>query len=253
MDWYHTANAEWLIARKQYLTASDFQKIIPITASGRPRTNLEAAYLKVWAEKNSFVLDDNIVSRGPMARGHILEPFAITEFNKHRIMPWLYHWDDIVIHDANRNACSPDALNIKEPLEVVHDIEDPKPEYLGEVKAYDSPGHYAAGLADKMKLEERWQIATSFVVMPSLKVASLILFNPNTAHPLFHHEYTSTCLADEIEMIKQAAIDYDAAVSLLGLEADAKCTPEVRQGCVSEQEIIDAISEVMSQRESLNP
>lgn len=257
MDWYHTAKKEWLEARKLYLSSSDIKKLIPVTATGRPRNNMTEAYLKVWAEKQSFVSYDDVTSRGVMARGHILEPFAVTEFNKHQLSTWMYHWDDVVIHTSDGVSCSPDSLNIKVPLEG-YDFENTAPEIdgittIGEIKAYNAATHYATGMTDKMKLDERWQIATAMYVMPSASVAWLILFNPNTEHPLFTHEYTRADLVDELTMIEQVAKDYWKAVEDFNKLAENLCPVRFRDDCISEQEIIDAISEVMSQRESLNP
>ncbi len=254
MKWTHQVRTEWLMARKKYLSASDVKKLIPVTASGRPRANMDEAYLKVWAEKHSFVTEDDINSSGPMARGHLLEPYAIAEFNKIGVMPCLYHWDDTVIHNMSSISCSPDSLDVPNDIGRF-DVDECEVDarYMGEVKAYGPAPHYQTGLADKMTLDERWQIATAFYTMPGLEEAALILFNPNTEHPLFWHKYTRADLADEIGMVEDVILEYSVKAKSFLNFADVRCSALVRANCISEQEIIDILIEEQEALSGLTP
>lgn len=210
MDWFHRVDPDWLSTRKLFLCASDISKLIPITATGRPRSNMTEAHLKVWAEKQSNTLDSDTISRGAMARGHVLEPYAIEAFNELNLIPEkLYHWDDKIIHDKRSEvSCSPDATDIPMQEDMPVLLNSLNARVLGEVKSYSASAHYSAGFADKMELEERWQIAVAFKVMPSLEKAVLIFYNPNTAHPIFYFIYERNDLLDELKMIDAATKTY---------------------------------------------
>jgi hypothetical protein len=253
MNWFHKVDPKWLEERKRYLSASDVKKLIPITATGRARSGMAEANLKVWAEKLARVTEDDICSSGPMARGHLLEPYAIAEFNKLRMVE-LYHWDDAVIHGPDGMSCSPDALDM--PMakgKVAWNGAKIVPTYHGEVKAYNAATHYAVGLGDKMTLEERWQIATAFHVMPTLKNSFLIMYHPGVKHPLFWHEYVRAELKDELDMIVQVIKDYNEYVVNFTLVAETACPVGVAERCEIEESIIAKMLEEQAINAGLNP
>jgi hypothetical protein len=254
MQWFHKVDPEWLTERKKYLTASDIKRLIPVTASGRPRANLGEMTLKVWADKQCAISDDDICSTGAMARGHLLEPYAINEFNQLGAIPQtLYHWDDCLVYSADMVSCSPDSLDI--PQEVPHwrSLEAVPATAMGEVKAYAAEGHYLTAFSPKMTLEERWQIAVAFYTMPTLVTGALILFNPSANHPLFYHLYTRAELVTELEMIKNVVHDFKIESSGFGVAADLGCPATVKDVCIEEDEIIANLIEEQAVNAGLNP
>lgn len=248
MFWQHQCSREWLQARKKYLTASEVRSLLPFTASGKARKSdqIASSCLDVWAHKQETVSEEDVYSKGAMARGHILEPWAIREYNNH-LSPEkrLFHWDDTLVYSEG-TAYSPDALDILPPQDC-HELPDNGGKrILGEVKCYQANRHYAVAHADKMCLEERWQIAMAMYVSPSLEEGHLILFNPNVRHPLFYHVYTRAELFNELEAISETVVDYEEAS--LGFTAyfDALSLPS----SVTEEDIIQILEE---QQAPLNP
>jgi hypothetical protein len=253
MQWCHRVDGEWLAERKKYVTASDVQKLLPVTATGRARTNIEEAYLKVWAEKQCSVTEDDICSGGVMARGHLLEPYAVDYYNQLVGGRNLKHWDDVLVF-RDGVSCSPDALDLAQPEGCPVALEEIEAKTMAEIKCYNAPGHYEKGmLTPKKKLDERWQIATAFYTMPSLEVGILILFNPNAAHPLFHHVYTPAELEDELKMVKTVSEEYRHKA--MGFDDDAflLCPPGMKSSCITEEEIIAELLEEQARDFSLNP
>ncbi len=254
MNWMHRVDREWLEARKNYLSASDVKKLITVTATGRPRANMDEAYLKVWAQKQCAVSENDVYSSGNMARGHLLEPYAIEEFNKLGVMPKLYHWDDTLVYTMDNMSSSPDSLDIEQAgIRISVFGEDIDPKYMGEVKAYDAERHYLVGLADKMTLEERWQIAAAFYCMPTLLRAALIMFNPNAEHPLFYHLYTIAELADELEMVEEVNKTYGTIEAMLKNRASFSCPKSVKDSCILEETIIAELLEKQDIEAGLDP
>lgn len=222
MQFIHKVDKRWLRARKAYMTASSVAKCLPATPTGRVR-DTNKPMLDLWAEmQQDDVTDDQCVSTGAAARGHLLEPFAIEAFNTvaGTGFPKMHHWDDALIGDDERMlAFSPDALSFEQPDDVTVDyyvdsqeIARHKDVYMTEVKCYSAGKHYLVGFSDKEDIEERWQIATAFSVMPSLVAAALVLFNPDVEHSMFNHVYTREELEDEIGMIDEVVRDYNLKV-----------------------------------------
>lgn len=257
MKWCHAVNPEWLDARKQYLNASEIAKLLPTTPTGLPRRNLDEVTRKIWAEKQCFSSDDDIMSSGVMARGHILEPYALREFNLAGLYSGshLHHWDDTLIFSKDGVSCSPDALDMMQPENCPVELQEVEAYTVGEVKCYNGAAHYEAGaFTPKMLLMERWQMATAFYTMPTLATGLLIFFNPSALHPLFFHTYSRAELATELATIAQIKLDYDAAVVKLESEAYAACKSFVRGHCADEEQIIRELLEEEEKRNStLNP
>ncbi|WP_299315063.1 hypothetical protein [uncultured Halomonas sp.] len=251
MKWMHKVNPAWLEERKSYLSASDIKKLLPVTPTGRKRSQdaINEAYLKAWAEKQCGITEDDVTSFGPMARGHIMEPYAINEFNRLKVLIPLVHWDDMLIH-RNGVACSPDALDVEMPTTGTS-ITDVPARLLGEVKSYNASMHYVTGLADKMELEERWQLATAFYVIETLEVAALILFNPNAKHKMFTHIYTRDDLKDEIKSVEEISEEYRLWSNAYATECELNCVASA--DCIDEAAIIEELEEAMAIEHGLNP
>lgn len=257
MRWSHSVNREWLTERKKYVTASDILRLLPVTASGRPRANMDEAYRKVWAEKQCDVTDEDVMSSGAAARGHVLEKYAVKAYNELMGEPWvLHHWDDMLVYSKDGVSCSPDALDVRQLSNscVTTQGSTLGPEVVGEIKCYAPASHYEVGLGDRMLLDERWQIATAFYTMPSLVRGVLILFNPAAKHPLFVHGYERDDLLAELDTIRDVNEKYWAEAKLIEGAAAALCDPVIRADCISEEEIVaELLKEEEIRAGSLNP
>ena len=209
MRWEHACSLGWLKERRYHLTASDIKKLVPFTKSGNPKKITYDDFLKVHSKKLVILDHDDCISYGAAARGHILEPYAIKEFNKHRhsmFMPNLSHWEDCILVD-NKDPMlgfSPDAMDIAQTSnDVILDIGAmEKPRFIGEIKCYAIEKHLVCGCADKEDLEERWQIATAMAVCDSIERGALIFYHPGSKIKMFVVDYRREDLEDEIEIIR---------------------------------------------------
>lgn len=213
MDWRHECSIDWMNARRGYLTASEIKSLIPITKTGRSRTVTDDDYLRVYANKLKRITRDDCLSYGVMARGHILEPYAIDTYNDyicdedHDI---LYHWDDVLIPNMDV-AFSPDALSIEQSIDgsAVFDINDYRELdgmvlTLGEIKCYAPDRHFIVGTKPLNELEERWQIATAMYCCPNISRAILILFNPDLdRNKMIVREFDRYDLSKEFDLISE--------------------------------------------------
>ena len=216
MKWEHKTKAAWLVARKQCLTATDIKDLLPVTKTGRARHIDKYDYLKVYARKLTSVVSDDCVSTGAMARGHMLEPYAIDYFNsrygdKHDCV--LHHWDDAVIAKNpdvfGYLGFSPDAMDVEQETDaVLIDWENVMPKYIGEVKSYSSGQHMVCGHTPKDELEERWQIAAAMASCPSIERAYLIFFNPSCSIQEYVVIYDRDDLKKEIEICLDIEEDF---------------------------------------------
>ena len=247
MRWHHEACEQWLAERKKYLTASEIQRLLPTTPTGRKR-DVESVQLAVWAEKQAGVTQEDIESKAAAARGHLLEPYAIAAFNAIAQRTQLYHWDNMLVYDG-LTAYSPDALDVPmlgdEPILPALERQF-HPSVLGEVKSYAPKTHYLIAKSDKADLDERWQIATAMHVSPMIDQAHLILYNPNVKHPLFVHSYTRAELSSELQVVSEVVEAYWEAVP--GIEFGFNMNVLSYDG-PSEQEIIEELQQGMQ----LNP
>lgn len=184
--------------------------------------------MKVLSRKRKYILDDDCISIGAAARGHILEPYAIDLWNKH-YEPTIYHWDDIIVAN-DVIGYSPDGLNIPMPKTYMPKVNNDwiEPTTLVEVKSYNNESHWIKGHTNKRKLEERWQIATAMAVNATIERGFLFLFNPSSTEQLYVHSYERHDLFDEIEviyeiqkewskfLIEESGITFSWAVTLSG-------------------------------------
>lgn len=211
MKWEHKCSIDWLRERQRYLTASDIKSLLPVTKTGRKRDVGEQEYLKVMASKMTDITEEDCMSYGVMARGHILEPYAIDALNvmlvekqgeeDHELFYW---WDDLLVSKHGRAiAFSPDAMDIPmgDPTLVPHAI--------AEIKSYDAARHLATAYLPKEQIEERWQIATSMALLDSIDHAYLVLYNPKMRmRKTFVIRYDRSDLKTEIDMILQVEANW---------------------------------------------
>lgn len=201
--WFHKCGLDWLRTRQKHLTATDVKELLPFTKTGRKKTITDETYLKVWSSKMVNLTEDDCVSTGAAARGHILEPYAIDRFNEANVFGnlELYHWDDVLVTRPNPDpfslAFSPDAMNIKQSERI--SIADIKA--IGEVKSYYPERHTIAGYTQKEDLEERWQIATAMAVCESIEEAYLLFYNPSMKNQLYIVDYDRADLEAEIAIV----------------------------------------------------
>lgn len=211
--WRHVVDKEWMMARSHYLTASSIKNILPITETGRKRSQaqIEANMLKIAANlMTTSVSDEDCVSTGMAARGHLLEPIAIEEANEAANLG-LYHWDDIIL-SKDILGWSPDAMSIPQTKKVaLYDIEvhgAPCPSSIGEVKSYGIERHITSVYTDKKDCSERWQLAVGMALLKNCQFANLIFFNPDSTIRLAIKTYNRKDLEEEIKMVKEAETSF---------------------------------------------
>jgi hypothetical protein len=256
MKWIHHCDIGWLKARQKYLTATDVKDLLPFTKTGRKRTITDEHYLKVLASKMVNLTEDDCVSIGAAARGHILEPYAIDRYNEEDFGR-LYHWDDIMVTRINPDpfslAFSPDAMSFSMP----HDINDNvipvvTPDNwdmditIGEVKSYSPERHMIAGYTPKDELEERWQIATAMAVCESINEAYLLFYNPSMCNQLYIVDYDRADLVDEIKVVLEVEKNWLAWIANLG-KLDKHY---LASGRIDEEQ---AIIKTLEKQQALNP
>lgn len=211
--WRHVVDKEWMMARTHYLTASNIKNILPITETGRkrPQAQIEANMMKIAANlMTASISNEDCVSTGMAARGHLLEPIAIEEANKAANL-CLYHWDDIILV-KDLLGWSPDAMSIPQTEKVaLYDIElhgAPCPSSIGEVKSYGIEKHIASVYMDKEDCPERWQLAVGMALLKCCQRAHLIFFNPDSTIRLAIKTYSRKDLEDEIQMVEEAETSF---------------------------------------------
>ena len=223
--WFHKCDLDWLKARQKCLTATDVKELLPFTKTGRKRTITDEHYLKVLAGKLVNLTEDDCISTGAAARGHILEPYAIDRYNKEDFgsNTYLYHWDDVVITRDLKPyslAFSPDAMNEIMYYEIRRDNKrlwnGSDARVIGEVKSYSPERHLIAGCTPKDELEERWQIATAMAVCESIEEAYLLFYNPSMHDQLYIVDYDRADLINEIDTILEVEQNWLAWINNLG-------------------------------------
>lgn len=255
MKWEHECSLQWMKARQRFLCASDVRKLVPFTKTGRPRKITDIDRYKVWSEKNRILTTDDCISTGAAARGHMLEPYAIDEFNDLALSKnWnivLHHWDDVVVHKHGDLAYSPDAMNAMQNVYKDNICNLHHGNTIGEIKSYSSEKHIEALCTPKMELEERWQIATAMAADEDIKIAYLIFFNPSLlCRNIGVYKYTIAELQQEIEQVKQVELEWANFVNRIsaGQVMSNDCTY-----CISGLTEEDIIKDIDSKKSNLNP
>ncbi len=205
MNWEHKCSLEWLKKRQHYLTASDIKSLLPVTRTGRKRDVSDIDYLKVMSSKMVTLGEEDCMSYGAAARGHLLEPYAIKALNEMLVELYgkgaeqFFWWDDELVSIQGRAiAFSPDAMDV--PM----DHPALMPHAIAEVKSYDAAHHLAVAYMPKEQIEERWQIACAMALCESIDHAYLVLFNPKMKfRKTFVIRFERDELKREIETILQ--------------------------------------------------
>ena len=227
MDWYHEVSENWLKARKTVITATEIKGLVA-TYKRMSKKDKEAgvvspAFAALWGDKSSTYPID-VSSYGPAARGHIMEPYAIDEFNMANEVHF-HHWDDCIIANG-LVGFSPDAMDIAQVTEDVKLEVNGKclmnsigavcglPERILEVKSFEPAQHMKAIATPKMKRDQLMQLAVAFHVVPTLKTATLLFFCPAAAIPMYSETYTADDLHEEIEMVDAIAKEYERTKEL---------------------------------------
>lgn len=211
----HTCDIKWLIARKNFLTASDVIKLVPFSKTGRKRTITDEMYAELIISKMRTITNEETISTGAAARGHWLEPFAINQYNE-TFSKQFYHWDDVVLCNESYPgiAFSPDAMSISQQENPIRahscklDVMTlPGPHEILEIKSYKTERHIKTLMTPQDELEERWQVATAMAVDPNIDKASLVLFNPSFQEfQLKVFDWTRADLIEEREVIEKIRV-----------------------------------------------
>lgn len=190
MQWQHQVSTEWLKARRHYLNSGDISKLYPQAKKWRQGDPIPPNFIGLWFEKH---MDSDLepMSYGDMARGHLMEPYAIEDFNM-QYMEHLYHWDDICIHNGVLSF-SPDALDVEQPVIPEVDVDHTlfsAASASGEIKSYKAYHHGQCVLLPHDKQEELLQVAMSMKVLPNLEQAYLIHYCPGAPMSMRVDVYT---------------------------------------------------------------
>ena len=219
--WRHEASLEWLDARRSVLTASEIVKLQPALRKYRKEVAADPAYLPpafvaMWARKNTELAVDmgDSVSWSWAARGHIMEPYAVKDFNSALGAPFMYHWDDCVVKNGVIGF-SPDALDVPQPPNGEPEcsvgmgglqFEDgvvPLPVEGMEIKSYEPGHHMECVIRPRMQAEELMQLAVAMHVLPSLKVMHLVFYCPGAPVPMWVNSYSRKDLAAQIRLVEE--------------------------------------------------
>ena len=213
-EWRHEVSETWLRTRKLYLTASDIKNLVKEydrISSGKVKLSQSKIFAKLYGEKQSNEIDTE--SYGAMARGHILEPYAIEDYKRlastYGMKQDIYWWDDKIIC-RNGVGFSPDGLDIQQLPgtritcigdELLHrDGRVNGPKRIIEVKCYEGGKHFQKKIADKDDLEERWQIACAMWVCPTIRSGTLLFYAPQCGDMFWDFWWRSE-LKDEIDIV----------------------------------------------------
>ena len=218
MYWHHSVSPEWMQSRRSVLTASEIASCVSqlkrMTKAQEAGDQVFPAFASLWLEKQANT-DPELDSFKAAARGHITEPYAVSDFNRNFEMN-MFHWDDIVIK-ANNIGWSPDATNVSQdyPGSELLSVTEKSgtrlispdgrfsimgPSQMLEVKSYEPKAHMKRMLTDKMKLDERWQVAVAMWVVPSIVEGYIEFYSLETDYS-FVHKYDRKELEEELKLI----------------------------------------------------
>lgn len=253
MKWEHKCSLDWLRERQRFITASDIKRLLPVTKTGRPRLVTDVDRIKVMSSKMVELTEEDCMSYGAMARGHILEPYAVNALNDMLCQMHgkgdekMYWWDDRVVSVKGRSlAFSPDAMDV--PMDDPDYLENVSA--IAEIKCYDAEHHLTVAYTDRNEIEERWQIASAMALLPNIDHAYLVLFNPKMRkRRTFVIRYDRDDLEDEIKTILQVEKDWDEFCSS-GALSKHPASGGVWTGAGGSEA---AIVEEIERRERLNP
>lgn len=217
--WYHEVDPVWLETRRDVLTATNVVKLLPeykrVLRGKADPGRIVPRFAALWASKQTMAEVDPS-STGAAARGHIMEPYAVKDWNAQK-SPKFSHWDDATIK-RDGFGFSPDAMDVEQPHDgtVEYRMSDDgrylmapdgsmlnAPKQIMEIKSYDVWHHMESVVAAKMDHEEIMQIAMAFVVMPKLRYAKLLFYCPDAPISMHCETYSRKDLMDQIELIEK--------------------------------------------------
>jgi len=214
-SWHHEVSTKWLQARRDVLTASEIKAMLPEYKRmlKKPEGELSLGFFALCGEKLSNDTPDP-ESTGAAARGHIMEPYAVDDWNRNHPKNQYYHWDDLVIK-RNGVGYSPDGLDIPQLVEfgveldwseknkcLVQQNDTYKPPTRAiEVKCYEPKNHMKGLIIPKEDRDERLQIAVALMVLPSLKHVDVLWYCPEAPVPMYKERYKRSELKAEINVI----------------------------------------------------
>ena len=263
MRWHHEVSTEWLEARRDVLTATEVKRLLPdLKRREKDPSHMPMSFAQLWCEKSTLTEPDP-ESWGPAARGHIMEPWAVADWNRQEDHgPDMHHWDDCVIKSAGLGF-SPDALDIPQ---LTHDVElrvsvDGRclessdgykceaPRHMMEVKSYEPAAHIKAVMTPKDKLAERMQIAMAFKVLPYLETGRLLWYCPGAPISMWTVEFKRADLVPELRAIESTMAVWDEVRKTLS-KARSKWSTDVTEQEVWEdwqmQEALDRDGDAVS-------
>lgn len=215
--WQHSVSLPWAMARKECLTASEAVGLLSSYKTAAKKGSIEdpiPSFFELIAEKRSDQ-EPMLDSYDAAARGHVLEPYAVQEYNANpdegHGSSRMFHWDDVLITNGPIGF-SPDCMDIM-PMPVP----DAKYEYVGgilkgtsgrmysmlprtilEIKSYSDRMHIKSLLTPKTDLKERYQVAFAMLVLPSISEAGICFYNPNQEVGMFVKWFSASELVDEM-------------------------------------------------------
>lgn len=249
MKWTHRCSLDWMRTRQKVLTASDVKELLPYTPTGKTRKVGEDKYLKVLANKLRYLTEDDCLSTGAAARGHLLEKYAIMCYNQHFSKAIfgedLFHWDDLVVGKPGGTPLmmlgfSPDAMN-HAPMDTCKEdqvnLTNTRYDTIGEIKSYGAERHLLCGNMKPEDLEERWQVATAMAAVEWIDQAVVMFFNPSMEKQMFVAAYEQRDLKAEIDVVLEVQKNWISFVN--GHVNDV--LPRFNGDPGKEQEIIEII------------
>ena len=213
-SWFHQVDEEWLRSRSHYLTATEIVKLLPEYRRWKKKPcDFPEQFVGLWGEKKAIQLGAEIdpSSVGPAARGHIMEPYAIDEYNANMLGPVpLVHVDDVLFwSEASKGwaiGYSPDAMDqtawnsrVRSFNRPDQPASDANVEVIGEVKSYDAGHHIRSCVIPDKIAPERYQLAVAFAVWDGMEQGELIFYNPSAPIHMDVKSYRRADLAEEIE------------------------------------------------------
>lgn len=206
IKWQHEISAKWLRERRKVLTATEIRDLIPALKRYKKNGDV-SSFVGVWGDKHATPLvEETWAPSNAAARGHILEPYAVEEYNiyKGQLNPKMYHWDDFIIVDSRYHVgYSPDAMNIVQPPKgcsiEVEELLKFKPSYLLEIKCYEPKHHMQAVYSSPENLKERYQLAAAMAITPTIEEGALLFYCPQCEIGIDTKQLTRDDLEKEIK------------------------------------------------------
>ena len=244
-SWSHNVGKLWLAARREHLTASEVKNLITDykrIKAHKIKLSEAMQFAKVYGSKMNCEIDTS--SFGPMARGHIMEPYAVKEYNAINGTNF-YQWDDKLIA-RGRIAFSPDAMDIpqlpgtKMVVNLDNELVDkdgnasPGPKAILEIKSYEAGTAFQrlSMIGRDESIEERWQIAMAMAVCPTIETGTIMFYLPQCGME-FSKRYEVSDLVGEIDTVTEIATMWNMYVDYM----DRLMMSEAKDTTISEDQI----------------